>query len=114
LNFYFNREGKFYRNDLEHLPIEIAKRFIEEMTQWIDIQKEIYTKDLEIFQKQHPEETFASSISTGMESYRFPHPMKLSLIRELFTQLAIVENREEKEKEKTPEKKKKTKGKRTN
>ena len=103
LEYLFYRDGKFNRNPKEQIPLEIAKQLQVEMMQWLTDQLKIYKKELLDFQKRYTEETLRVHYIDRYGELPLPTSHETFPIRELFTQLVLIEHSQQKS-QKTDEK----------
>lgn len=84
LHYLFFREGKF-----KHLPENIARKFQNDMKEWLDLQFNIYSDDLQFFHEKYPEISLKAYYIDKCGHLKI-HMNKESVpIQELFTELII-------------------------
>lgn len=87
LNYLFYREGNF-----QHLPQEIAQTFQDEMKEWLELQLKIYSTELQAFHQKYPDLSLRTHYIDTCGQLKIPMSKETFPIRELFTELVIVQN----------------------
>ena len=96
LKYLFYRDKGFYQSDIAQLPENEAQELQNELSKWITFQLEIYKEELKIFHQKHPEQALRAYYIDACGELSLPMTGETLPIRDLFTELVIVDWKEKK------------------